>query len=250
MFSGPAAAAAAAAPGATNAYLRHDDRIHHAIKVLTKVTKAATERLHGVLSPVTYENVAIDSVVESLSHTDLLDVAKAVMTPREVHSMLPSRIKSMKFAVRRSFIISRILSVNGQKITSPFHPHQAFTIDTNGNFTSASSASASASASASSASASSNAVAAIARINNNTMMAFKVLDPLPKGMPPPRRGAARSGCVCHQSSTISLKDLVRLISEVVPSLKEQMVRLNKRALCEVYEIVLRKHRPQAILRPL
>jgi hypothetical protein len=244
LFSGPAPTGTSA----TDAYLRHDDRIHHAIKVLTELTQEASDRLHGVLPPGTYENVALDSVVDNLSHADLLDVAKAVMLPREVHDLLPSRVKNMKFAVRRSLIISRILSANGQRISSPFFPQQEFALDENsGEFV----ASPKQKPKQNQANGQQQkAVASISRIGNNTRMAFKVLDPLPPGKLAPKRGAARSGCVCHQSSTVSLQQLTQRIAEIVPSVKGQIARLNKRALCELYEIALRKHRPQSILRPI
>jgi hypothetical protein len=249
MFAGPAKTSSSA----TNAYLRHDDRIHHAIKVLTRISTEASERLHGILSAAAYENVALDAVIDGLTHADLLDVAKAVLVSREVHDLLPSRVRSMKFAVRRSLIIARILppTPNAAWIRSPYFPDQAFQINDEGTF-SQTPLPPNQRQKATTTTTTSSLVASIARINNNTRTAFKVLDPLPPGKhhQGQKRGAVRSGCVCHQSSTVSQKDLVRLISDMVPDIKQQLSSLNKRALCEVYEICLRKHRPSTLLRPM
>ena len=73
---------------------------------------------------------------------------------------------------------------------------------------------------------------------------------LPGRLPDGGRG---SGCVCHQSSVLTSDRLRQIITDATPasagplaviSLKDK----DKRILCEAYELVLRRHRPQAILR--
>jgi hypothetical protein len=62
-------------------------------------------------------------------------------------------------------------------------------------------------------------------------------------------GAQRSGCVCHQTSRVTSQDIMRMATAVAPLLAG-LVGIDKRSLCELYELLLRRHRPDAILRPV
>ena len=68
---------------------------------------------------------------------------------------------------------------------------------------------------------------------------------------------ARGGCVCHQTSTFTSVDLVKLAGIAAPNAtpflslgKTNQVLPDKKTLCEVYEVLLRKFRPKSIVRPV
>lgn len=64
----------------------------------------------------------------------------------------------------------------------------------------------------------------------------------------------RAGFVCHQTSTVTTVDLIRLIIDAVPpamharvlghSPEQTLRRMGKRSLCGLYELVLRKWHPR------
>lgn len=68
----------------------------------------------------------------------------------------------------------------------------------------------------------------------------------------------RGGCVCHQTSTLTAQDLTRLSrsaigasSDVSKLLSKGVIEsLDKRSLCTLYELLLRRFRPKTILRPI
>jgi hypothetical protein len=241
----------------TNAYLMHDDAINYVIKTLNGVIRIANERLHGVLDPSKYGSFALDSVIDTLTHVDLMDVAKAVLVPPSIRSLIPHRIRSLINNVRMSLVRLNIIDQrNPTSIRSPYYPDDIFEISTDKEYSSSTfiskpSPTQTRRTTTKTEAPSSSVVAVVSRINNNKPRAFKVLDPQPPatkpGSSPSQRGAIRSGCVCHQSSMVSQSDINRRILEIVPSIGKRIVNMNKRSMCEIYEIILRKHRPRSIL---
>ena len=77
-----------------------------------------------------------------------------------------------------------------------------------------------------------------------------------RSRPPSRRelaeGGQGSGCVCHQSSVVTTERLRELIFSEArgdPAAAAAAAAVgDKRALCDLYEVVVRRHHPDAILR--
>jgi hypothetical protein len=63
-------------------------------------------------------------------------------------------------------------------------------------------------------------------------------------------GGRGSGCVCHQSSVLTSERLQQIIEDATPASAPAipMQGKDKRALCEAYELALRRHNPDAVLR--
>ena len=60
-------------------------------------------------------------------------------------------------------------------------------------------------------------------------------------------GAA--GCVCHQTSSVTVSAIIKLINKLNANMIDINKQTDKRSLCELYELALRKHQPRKILRP-
>lgn len=58
------------------------------------------------------------------------------------------------------------------------------------------------------------------------------------------------GCVCHQTSTLTVAHIVKSIAKLDKSLLDPTRRTDKRGLCGLYELVLRKRAPAQLLRPV
>jgi Helicase conserved C-terminal domain/Type III restriction enzyme, res subunit len=61
--------------------------------------------------------------------------------------------------------------------------------------------------------------------------------------------AGAEGCVCHQTSSVTVDNLIRKIKNLAPGIYDSKKKADKRSLCAMYELVLRKHLPRGVLRP-
>lgn len=98
----------------------------------------------------------------------------------------------------------------------------------------------------------------IMSLTNNRQIVFKVNDndPSPQARKN-KRGAVKSGCICHQNNmtTSRLRDYIKKQFkdvEDVPRASRQAIEdaVDKRQLCALFELLLRRHRPDMICRPI
>lgn len=59
-----------------------------------------------------------------------------------------------------------------------------------------------------------------------------------------------AGCVCYQTSSVTVSDMVSRIKRLDAKVLDIDKQAEKRALCELYEVLLRKHSPHKLLRPV
>jgi hypothetical protein len=59
-----------------------------------------------------------------------------------------------------------------------------------------------------------------------------------------------AGCVCYQTSSVTVSDMVARIKRLDAKVLDIDKQAEKRALCELYEVLLRKHSPHKLLRPV
>jgi hypothetical protein len=61
--------------------------------------------------------------------------------------------------------------------------------------------------------------------------------------------ATAKGCICHQTSSLTVSSIIKLIQKLDAKIVDANKSADKRNLCDVYELALRKHQPRLILRP-
>lgn len=57
------------------------------------------------------------------------------------------------------------------------------------------------------------------------------------------------GCICYQTSSVTVSDMIHRINKLDRHVLDGNKKGDKRALCELYELLLRKKLPAAFLRP-
>ncbi len=63
------------------------------------------------------------------------------------------------------------------------------------------------------------------------------------------RSGGGAGCICHQTSSLTVSAIIKLIQKLNAKIIDINKSTDKRNLCEVYELALRKYQPRKILRP-
>jgi hypothetical protein len=216
-----------------------------------------------------YRNVAVDFVVDRLPHVRLVRLATAcVMNPSVLNlsdRLTRERAQAAK-SLRNSGKILRNDPSKGPVATliSPYLTDgRIVRIDTN-NGTSREEVDPKAIKDSSKMKRrmiTKDVVGAVVILPNEGRAVFKVLeDRLAPGAPKNRDedevraltdGGRGSGCVCHQSSILSterLRELIALESRGEPSAIAASEKVqDKRTLCELYELVLRKHRVSGLV---
>ena len=100
-------------------------------------------------------------------------------------------------------------------------------------------------------------------MGSNGAVVFKITEGNGRGADKPSaRGAVRTGSVCHQT-TMSISELRKMVlanmdvtalvvdskgETVRETVRETVELLGKRDLCDMYELLIRKHAPRSLLR--
>jgi len=64
-----------------------------------------------------------------------------------------------------------------------------------------------------------------------------------------RDNARSKGFVCHQTSSLSVEALRKKLNEIAPGTISENVKISKKTLCDIYELILRSHGPGVFKRP-
>lgn len=237
-------------------YQQHDSYIQYVLNVMNAFIKKVDQKLQDLLGgDKAYMNVVIDSVIDSLDHDSLVELIKASLPPKDVKKLIPKRIRLVQFSVQKSlwnaWVLSSPTSSMRVRFMSPFFPNDVFEIGEDGVIqqNEASKEDVDARPHAAILYDKAMGVMAISGSGKQQVVQFKVLDPV-QTTQKSVRGAKRSGCVCKQSSQLTMTNMVKRIRDVAPGGQIENHRMTKIQLCELYELVLRRHRPDAILRPI
>ena len=237
--------------------LQHDRRADRAAADLEALADDAAALMARIRLPPSspYHAAALDAVVDRLPHARMLRLAGACVLPEEAARVLPARLRSLRARARASMQGAGVLSRAGE-FYSPYQPGTVVCIDRSTGDAGPCRSGARAHYDASPP-LPDGVVGAIVALPREGRAVFKVLDVAlaaggrKRGEPQLRLadGGRGSGCVCYQSSVLTSERLQQIIAEESGGAKfDHNNDRDKRTLCELYEVVLRRHRPRAILR--
>ena len=254
--------AAPTAPSASDLgrSLALDARSEIAAAVLAELADSvqALQARLGLPNPAAFQRGALDWVVDRLPHDGIVRVACACLLPKEAAKLLPKRLQVLKAqaaaSMRSAGMIVRVAE-DGAEIRSPYSDAALCFDEETGEAKPCSSQSVSPGGTQRRV-VPPGTIGVMVALKREGRAVFKVLDEEGgnKGTKDHRDVAAAgrgSGSVCHQSSAMTSQRLQMLVADAAGGAVKiggVAAGVDKRILCDLYEVVLRQLSPSSVVR--
>lgn len=218
------------------------------------------ERFFGTCSAAmgeSYRLAAIDAVVDRLPHGRILQTAMATHILKDAPGANADTIQHVASSLVSAGLLSPIPSPAGGPVIvrSPYYPDTALSLDPKSGVTSAlepSSPITFATPSVRLTPTVFGITTAVVPLQKTGNAVFKVLNNTRSNLKLVETGRG-SGCVCHQNAFLTSQKLNETILHIIghhagSAILDAMPSTDKRVLCTVMELAIRKHAPNAILR--
>ncbi|KAG1669748.1 hypothetical protein FOA52_001577 [Chlamydomonas sp. UWO 241] len=224
---------------------------HAGTRAVMRLKSAAMLRLQGTRLPNDYAAASLDAEVDRLRHGDILSVGTLLLRDASFRQTWKQ--------VRASLEASGVLDIKAMRIRSP--AGGVFVWDASSKSLVEDTAAAAMLPEPRRPNDSAKFLATVS-MGSNGAVVFKITEGNGRGADKPSaRGAVRTGSVCHQTimsisklrkMVLANMDVTALVDRkgetVRETVRETVELLGKRDLCDMYELLIRKHAPRSLLR--